>query len=301
MDIQMPIMDGYEATLLIKADIRFKHLPIIAMTAHALQEEHDRIVQAGMIAHITKPIKAQSMLQTIGNILGKQKTCVPLCEVPADISDNDVAIPSIDGLDVSGALENLDEDRTLYLWLLRTFVESESNAASVIEEALSNNDTVSAARHAHSIKGSAGAMGAIKLQKLSGSLETCIGQGESPESVKSALELFSRELNRLVTELTKHLPVVAENLEDVCSDELDLTVVTPILDIVLGYINNWDAKAECYLDGYRDELLCVPGNDIERIKKHLKKFDFAAARAALLELSLKHGIVLSADAKGEDS
>jgi CheY-like chemotaxis protein/HPt (histidine-containing phosphotransfer) domain-containing protein len=301
MDIQMPIMDGYEATRLIKADKRFKDLPLIAMTAHALQKEHDKIMQAGMITHITKPINAQIMLQTIGEILGKQKTSMPLCELPADISDNDVAIPCIDGLDVSGALDNLGGDRNLYLWILHTFIESESNAALVIEAELHSGDAALAARHAHSIKGNAGAMGAMKLQELALSLEQSIIQGGSPESIQSSLELFSSELNRLVTELTYQLPLVAENLDDACSEELDLTVVTPILDVVLGYINSWDAKAEHYLDGYHDELSCLPGDDIVHIKNHLKKFDFAAARIALLELSGKYSIILSTDAKGENS
>ena len=69
MDIQMQIMDGYEASRLIRADGRFAHLPIIAMTAHTLQEERQKMSESGMVAYIAKPIDAKTMLQAIKSFL----------------------------------------------------------------------------------------------------------------------------------------------------------------------------------------------------------------------------------------
>lgn len=69
MDIQMPVMDGYEATRIIRSDSRFAHVPIIAMSAHALQDEQQKFRMAGMTAYITKPIVSQVMLQTMATFL----------------------------------------------------------------------------------------------------------------------------------------------------------------------------------------------------------------------------------------
>jgi CheY-like chemotaxis protein len=108
MDIQMPVMDGYEATRLIRSDSRFCRLPIIAMTAHALQEEQQNIIQAGLDAFISKPIDANTMLRVLRFYLCEQKSSGHLLEMPEDNRGEEPVIPDIAGLDVSGALARLD-------------------------------------------------------------------------------------------------------------------------------------------------------------------------------------------------
>lgn len=207
MDVQMPVMDGYEATRLIRSESRFNSLPLIAMTAHAMQEEQEKILQAGMNAHISKPIDAQTMLRTIGSFLGGRDTSLDLREKPENDSEDETVIPDIEGLDIQVALDHLDGDRKLYLWVLRTFLETESNAAKLIEEALSAGDTNLALRLAHTIKGTAGSMSATELENLASILESAIGQDEPPSNIMTALEQFAAELERLVTELKSQLPL----------------------------------------------------------------------------------------------
>ncbi|MEI6207416.1 MAG: response regulator, partial [Desulfuromonadales bacterium] len=210
MDIQMPVMDGYEATRMIRSDSRFTSLPIIAMTAHAMQEEQQKIREAGMDAHITKPIEARTLLRMLGFFLGAQESSAHLRDILDDDSGIEPIIPDIKGLDVAEALSHLDEDRKLYLWVLSSFVENQSNTAKEIEEALNAGDAKLALRHAHTMKGLAGTIGAVELEKLLQTLEDALDQGASPANVKDALDLFAAGLDRLLTELKIHLPAAPE-------------------------------------------------------------------------------------------
>ena len=295
MDIQMPVMDGYEATRIIRSDRRFATLPIIAMTAHALPEAQQKIIHAGMDAHISKPIDAQTMLRTMRAFLCDQALVEEHNNSEGIPSGDDLVIPDSAGLDVSGTLRRLDGNRKLYLWLLRSFVEQESNAVTALEEALRGGDQKRAELRAHTIKGTAGSMGAVELQNLARSLEQAIARDESPERVSAALERFGVELNRLLTELTNHLPVVASTDTTSLPGTVDAKVVAPILIRLFGFIEGRDGKAERYLDDYQQELSGLPDKDVRQIKSHLNNFDFAAAGDALRSLATRNGIILTSE------
>lgn len=295
MDIQMPEMDGYEATQFIRSDKRFSALPIIAMTAHAMQEEQQKIMQAGMDAYITKPIDVHTMLRTIGTFLHVPDPGEHPCGTLDNTAGEELAIPDIAGLDVSGALGRLDGNRDLYLWVLRSFMETQANAAKELEEALNKGDTKLALRRAHTVKGNAGSLGAVALEETALALEMAISHEEPSAKINEAVDIFTKELERLTTELKRFLPVVQQEDDHTHQGTIDLSVVAPILKKLFDYIKCRDGKAECYLDDYLSELAALPANDVRQITTHLKNFDFVAARQALLSLSAKTSIILTSD------
>jgi two-component system, sensor histidine kinase and response regulator len=221
MDVQMPVMDGYEATRLIRADSRFAALPIIAMTAHAMQEEQAKIMAAGMNALIPKPVNARTMLRTIASFLGVQASDGPAPDGNETGGTAVAAIPDITGLDTAAALERLEGNENLYTWLLRSFVDNKSNVVQEIEEALSVGDTLSAMRHAHTIKSSAGSIGAVALTALALQLETAIDRGEPPERIEAALASFAVEMEQTVRIVTNYLPPVQPKCDNTPSGPLD--------------------------------------------------------------------------------
>ena len=291
MDIEMPVMGGYEATRLIRSDSRVATLPIIAMTAHAMEEERQKTLDAGMDAHITKPINAQAMLQVMKLFLKEQESTVQLREKFEKSGTNTVVIPEIFGIDTVAALSRLDGDRNLYLWLLRQFIENHANAAQLIEVNLDAGDIKLAARHAHTTKGIAGSIGALQLEELASVLEEAIG-GESAADTNAALAHFATELGRLMVELKIELPSASSG-EESQSGTLDAPLVTPILDTLLDYIKSRDGRAERYLDDYQRELSGLPYVDVIQIKKLLQNFNYQDAGEAVLALAAKSGIQIS--------
>jgi CheY-like chemotaxis protein len=292
MDIQMPVMDGYEATRLIRSDSRFARLPIIAMTAHAMQEEQQKILQSGMAAHIPKPIDIRTLLRVMRLFLGEPSAEMLLPNVPAE-SDGAVAdIPVIAGLDVADALDRLDGNGKLYHWLLRSFVENKAEVLKIIDEALQSGDTDLAVRTAHTVKSSAGTIGAVSLELQAQILESAIERGESPETVSAALGSCAVEIERVRAELAKYLPPVAQTADGTLPVAVDEVLVVPALQRLLGYIEGNDCAVERYFDNHHHELHSLPDLDTERLKKHLQNFDFSAAREALLALAEKHGLKL---------
>jgi HPt (histidine-containing phosphotransfer) domain-containing protein len=296
MDIQMPVMDGYEAVRLIRQDSRFAGLPIVAMTAHALRDTQQKILQGGMNGHIPKPINARIMLETVSLTL---KSRIPhsilenVCHSPGE---GEVVLPSISSLDIPVALHRLDGNRTMYLRILRSFVDNKSKIMMALEEAFIEGNTKRMLRHAHTIKGGlAGSMGATELEERARALENALALDSSPIHIKAVLERLGTEMDRLATELGRKLTPAAEQVPSPKDTPPDAAVFTPILNRLLFYINSFDGKAERYLDDYHIELSGLPNKDLVKIRNCLQSFDFTAAHGALLALAAQYDIPLTSE------
>ena len=128
MDLQMPEMDGYQATARIRAEPRLADLPIVAMTAHAMAEERERCLAAGMRAHITKPIDPELLYRTLMQFYRPGQAAAPA--KPVDRSSPSDAPLEIDGLDVEDGLKRVAGNMKLYCSLLGQFVEQQADAVS---------------------------------------------------------------------------------------------------------------------------------------------------------------------------
>jgi len=211
MDVQMPVMDGCEATQRIRADSRFADLPIVAMTAHAMRNEQLRIMQSGMDAYVSKPIDARNMLQVMRSLLFKPGVRVKFNEKQKYACCDEIVFLNIAGVDASGALKRLDGNRNIYLKMLRSFVDYGPTAAINIEEALNAGDSKLASSIVHNVKGGiAGFIGAVALAELAKELENAILLNCNDACVRTALKAFAFEMSRLVTELKSFLSSIAE-------------------------------------------------------------------------------------------
>ncbi len=184
MDLQMPEMDGFTATRHLRADSRFNDLPILAMTAHALVEERDRCLQAGMNGHVTKPIDPDALFAALTQSAKRREPATPAPEKKA-APRMDVQVPPIEGIDIAGGLKRVAGNQKLYRSLLEQFVAKQADASSQIADALEKNDRALAERLAHTVKGVAANLGMSLTQEAAGKLEK--GLRESDPAVPALL------------------------------------------------------------------------------------------------------------------
>ena len=182
MDLQMPEMDGYQATAKIRSDNRFASLPIIAMTAHATLEERNRCIDAGMNDHVSKPIHPNVLFDTVSRYYHPAAT-VPVqarADAAVPVSTPDDGLPVVDGLNTAEGLQRVGGNRRLYLKLLRQFVDEESDAAERIRATLAAGDRATAERMAHTVKGVGGNLGANDVEAAAADVERAVREGTPP-------------------------------------------------------------------------------------------------------------------------
>ncbi len=197
MDIQMPRMDGISATRALRAQDRFARIPIIAMTAHAFPEEREKCLAAGMNDLITKPVIPQWFYATLARHLGLTTPATSAADTarPADVPT---------GLDVATGLFYAGGNRPAYEKMLASFRKKFTDVVARLETALDSNDIEQARRLAHSLRGSAGTVGASALQRMAGEFEAALVEkrhGDLPPLLADLAEAMPGVLAKIAKEL----------------------------------------------------------------------------------------------------
>ncbi|CAK9082411.1 Hybrid signal transduction histidine kinase J [Durusdinium trenchii] len=159
MDVQMPTMDGYQATRVIRESEESdgnNHIPIIAMTAHAMEGDRERCLSAGMDDYISKPIDARNLIRLVERRVRKATKLRPQTEriTKPDVRNEPVSI------DYKASLARLGGDEDLFLELVQLFEEDAPSLLDDIDAGVAKREDEQVARAAHSLKGLASNFGA---------------------------------------------------------------------------------------------------------------------------------------------
>ena len=297
MDIQMPEMDGYEATNLILSDGRFGDLPIIAMTAHAMIEERQRCHDAGMVDHITKPIDPQAMFETISHWYKSTVAAQPVTFVSAQTEEPDVLeIPEIDGVDIADGLARVAGNRKLYLNLLRKFVDNQSGATLAVEDALNRGDRELAERLAHSARGVAGNLGAGGVLLVAAELEQSIRDNDPVDKTREILTRFAIVIEEVVSCIGSALGKKTEALPAGLAEPLNQFEIGAVIAKLVHYGRNSDSEMVDYFESVKDHLSnACSGEELLQLDRFIASYDFKGASTILDHLAAK----LHVDVEGE--
>ena len=200
MDLQMPVMDGFTATRAIRDHLGFMALPIIAMTANAMNSDRDECLAAGMNAHVGKPFELTALVATLLSVSGF--TVAASAAAPASTSDVLPSTPPSQifsaaqsgGIDLDGALARLSGMESLYLRAAKEFVKVIPTVMDEFRHLLEANRK-DATMQMHTIKGNAALLGAGALAELAGRLEAQCKTSVSIGEIASQMPHLERMLN----------------------------------------------------------------------------------------------------------
>ncbi len=194
MDLQMPVMDGYQATRLMREDPSLSTLPVLAMTAHAMVEERERCLALGMQNHLSKPLDPATLYAALRPFCrpGKPPTAGPtLAEVAPELS----GWPRVPGLDVRQVLSHFAGDASLYAQTVLAFGEHAQSVLALLPDALARQAWVEVHREAHTLKGLGRTLGHEALSEQARVLELVTAQAGGAVGVdRAATELAAQPL-----------------------------------------------------------------------------------------------------------
>ncbi|HET9646121.1 MAG TPA: response regulator, partial [Burkholderiaceae bacterium] len=185
MDCQMPVMDGYTATRALRQQVKWRELPVVAMTANAMVGDREKVLAAGMNDHIAKPIKVDEFFATLARWIRR---------VPGK-----PATPP--GLDTRGALAALGGNERLYEWVARTFVEREAGFGARFAAARAAADSEAMVRLAHDLKFEAATLGATDLSEAAVALEHACAEHSAARDIDALFRAVTAQLDPVVTGL----------------------------------------------------------------------------------------------------
>jgi len=176
MDVQMPEMDGLEATARIRNDLGNKDLPIIAMTAHAMRGDRKKCIAAGMDDYISKPIDRLKLYKVLKKYIpsGGFNSTKGTNPVPENPKRHSEAVKKIPGIDVDEGMDRMGCDFKKYITILSRFCQDLEPILPQLKESVRQNDLSGAKEKNHSLKGSAGNLALKDLFSASQSLEKAI-------------------------------------------------------------------------------------------------------------------------------
>ncbi len=169
MDMQMPVMDGLEATRQIRRIPALAAIPIIAMTANTMGGDRERCLEAGMVDHVAKPINVSEFFTTLGRWLAVTALGLPLLSAPATPPRLD--LDRLSGFDVESAVDRMGGSADLYAEIVCLFMVSETSTIAALRTALAEGETETVALILHSLRGLADTIGATPLMQLTATLE----------------------------------------------------------------------------------------------------------------------------------
>jgi PAS domain S-box-containing protein len=280
MDIQMPVMDGLEATRQIRKQSRFDRIPILAMSAGVTANEQEQCQLVGMTGFIAKPISPLLMLETIAKAL--TISGLPLPSVAPDDTSNqnqsDQPMLELPGFDSDRLLllEDVFGGREELLLSLQQFIADFFNIKQEITTLLAQNDQLAACTKLHTMKGAAGNLGATKLAHYANTLEDALKQGVM---IDEAFEWFCKEWLAICDVVQNHqkiaIPTVIPPENATFNDDLlklhELLTTNKLVPFDL--LN----KLSVGLSGQQ-------ANRVERLRKAIRAYDYDKALLVLKEL-----------------
>ncbi|APW37285.1 hypothetical protein RD110_08835 [Rhodoferax koreense] len=288
MDMQMPVMDGLEATRAIRGLGGAMQPPIVAMTASATQSDRALCLQAGMVDFVAKPIEPDHLWATLLRWIAKRSPedgATGRAPAAQTVAENQAGPPlEVPGLDTALGLRRVAGRPDLYLTLLRKFAAGQNDAIGKVRAALQAQDAKTALRLAHTLKGVAGNIGAAPLETAAAGLEAALHQTPDARAVSAWLEETETALQALLGQLVPQLEAAqakaeARDVEEpaVPADPGQHKNTEAVLQRLGELLADNDSQAIAWLQSHRVLLQESVGANYPALLRDIENFDYDLA------------------------
>ena len=283
MDCQMPVMDGYQATKMIRQIDKHKHLPIIAMTANAMASDKEKVLEAGMNDHISKPINVAHMFQTMAKWIKPQNKTKPYFENQNQQYDSQIDFSTIQGIDTTAGLAVSQGNTKLYQKLLFKFKTSQSQFIDKFKQTLDDSDQTAPERLAHSLRGSAGNIGAKTLSKSAQSLEIACHQHQTSAEIETCLEQVAKDLSSVLASLSQFS--LDESKVSIQDNQLDVIQYQALLEKLQQRLEDDDTAAIDVIHSLQSLAgISKYSTILNKLEKNIESYDFETGLETLTQL-----------------
>ncbi|MGH1409681.1 MAG: ATP-binding protein [Aeromonas sp.] len=282
MDCQMPVMDGYTATRLIRADPTLASIPIIAMTASTMAGDKEKALAAGMNDHIAKPLNMPLLLVTLSHWIKPARPQAAASKL--QVTDYAAPWQEVHGLDVPRGMAVMGGDSALYRNMLQRFCNGQQGFEASFQSAWVSDDKVTARRLAHTLKGSASTIGATSVAMQAAQLERACEDGDDA-GVATRLPSLMAELKPLLSGLEAAL--AASPIAVVASRGIDAEILAAQLQQLGALLAQSDAQALALCQQIEAALVgCVSPLQaaFQEVSRAVNEFEFDLALQLLASL-----------------
>jgi len=283
MDVHMPVMNGYDATRVIRSDPSFKDLPIIAITANALKGEKEKCIQAGMNDYIAKPIDIALLYQMIQHWLtfdhkAKQNDestseISKLLSISEDLIEKDITMMKLEGIDIKSAVDRLGGNQKLYRKLLIKFHKNHQDDMKMIRLALDKGNLELAKSIIHTLKGTAGNIGANKVYAATTAFEDL-----SEDAQLNDIEPLLKKLERAIEQVFASIMLLSKDSENVINietEQVDIGQLKHSLQSLTKLLNDNDLDASEFLEDIISKYDKTSfSNKLTQIKELVEQYDY---------------------------
>lgn len=250
MDCQMPIMDGYTATLKIRENPNWTSIPIIAMTANSMSGDREKTLSVGMNDYISKPFNISEMYQTLSKWIKPANPKVAhqkLTDQIANVAEsNSLVALELQGINIQAALMSMEGNMKMYRNFLVRFSQTQRGFEDAFLSAMQKEDWETSTRLAHTMKGLAGTLGAKKLQESADKLEyASINQLDHSE-LEICFQNTLENLNIVLGGVDHYLN--SDDSVDKSTTEVKNKIFPSDLAKLISFLEDGDAEALEYID-----------------------------------------------------
>ena len=288
MDLQMPELDGYEATRHLR-QTGFDR-PILALTAAARSDDVTRVLREGMNGHLAKPIERDVLYASLTRWLGDSSLPESTSERQHTPSEHRVSMPDIPGFDTDLGLRRYDGDETFYRKQLARFRDAVLEQYAALPGLLVSGDLTQSAQLSHNLKGTAGAVAAVRLQDLAARINSSAGAGEVVDP------MLRQELVEALDEAGRHLTGIGSSSSaahhDRSANAPDDDIMSVLKTVRSRLVHNEYLEDDLvdralgYLSQSGDQHQC------RELRESMERYDTGKALELLYDITRKQGIIL---------